>query len=75
MEARSIDVLVSKPDKTAALKELDKTRKVLRELGDWEHDVLYPLATRQVTIDLVDGVKVNYRKFGTALKPIAGLDD
>jgi hypothetical protein len=43
------------------------------ELGDYERDVLYPLATRQVEIDLDDGVKVNYPKFGDALKKITGL--
>ena len=38
-------------------------------------DVLYPLATRQLQIDLDDGVKVNYAKFGAALKKIPGLAD
>ena len=32
-------------------------RKVLLELDQYEHDVLYPLATQQVQIDLDDGVK------------------
>jgi len=31
------------------------------------------MATRQITIDLDDGVKVNYPKFGGALKKITGL--
>jgi hypothetical protein len=35
--------------------------------------VIYPLATRQVEIDLDDGVKVNYNKFPGALAKIAGL--
>jgi hypothetical protein len=35
--------------------------------------VLYPLATRRIEIDLDDGVKANYPKFGAALKPIPGL--
>lgn len=58
----------------AALKEVDRLRKVLLELEEYEHDVLYPLATRQVTIDLDDGVKANYPKFGAALKKIPGLE-
>jgi hypothetical protein len=33
-----------------------------------------PLATEQVEIDLDDGVKVNYPKFGKALKKIVSLD-
>lgn len=58
----------------AALKEADRLRKVLLELDEYEHDVLYPLASQQIAIDLDDGVKVSYPKFGTALKKIPGLD-
>ena len=35
---------------------------------------LHPLTTRQMEIDLDDGVKVNYPKLGAALKKIVGLD-
>ena len=55
-------------------KESDRLRKVLAELRDYEHDVLYPLATQQVEIDLDDGVRVNYPKFYPAVKKIAGLE-
>ncbi|WP_341258303.1 hypothetical protein [Gordonia malaquae] len=55
-------------------KEADRLRRVLAELRDYEHDVLYPLATQQVDIDLDDGVKVNYPKFYPAVKKIAGLE-
>ena len=58
----------------AAQKEVDRLRKVLLELEEYEHDVMYPLATQQIEIDLDDGVKANYPKFGTALKKIAGLE-
>ena len=58
----------------AAQKEADRLRKVLLELEEYEHDVLYPLASRQLAIDLDDGVKANYPKFGTALKKIVGLE-
>lgn len=58
----------------AAQKEADKLRKVLLELDEYEHDVLYPLASQQIEIDLDDGVKANYPKFGTALKKIPGLE-
>ena len=57
-----------------ARKEADRLRKVLLELDAYEHDVLYPLATQQIDIDLDDGVKTNYPKLGTALKTIPGLD-
>jgi hypothetical protein len=58
----------------AALKEVDRIRKVVLELDEYEHDVLYPLATQQVQIDLDDGVKANYPKFGNSLKKIPGLE-
>ena len=54
--------------------ELSKLQKSLRELEDYERDVLYPLATEKIAIDLDDGVKVNYRKFGDALYKIKGLE-
>ena len=60
-------------EKAAALKEVERLRKVLLELGEYEHDVLYPLASQQVPIDLDDGVRVNYPKFYPALKKIQGL--
>ena len=63
----------SKTEKAKALKEITKLKKDLKELVDYEHNVLYPLATRQVEIDLDDGVKLNYNKFGKALKKIPGL--
>lgn len=61
-------------EKAAALKEAERLRKVLVELSEYEHDVLYPLASQQVAIDLDDGVKANYPKFYPALKKIAGLE-
>jgi len=72
--ATSINPNSSQGDKTKALKEVDRLAKVLIELEDYERDVLYPLATEQKPIDLDDGVKVNYLKFGTAVKKITGLD-
>lgn len=55
-------------------KEADRLRKILLELDGYEHDVLYPLASKNIAIDLDDGVKVNYPKFGAALKKIPGLE-
>lgn len=55
-------------------KEADRLRRVLAELRDYEHDVLYPIATKQVAIDLDDGVKVNYPKLRPAVKKIAALE-
>jgi len=57
-------------DIAAAQKEADRIRKVLVELRDYEHDVLFPLAGQQIALDLDDGVLVNYQKLGAALKDI-----
>ena len=73
LEAVSISASATSGEKTRALKEIDKINKMNAEMEEYERDVLYPLATKQVEIDLDDGVKVNYNKFGKALKKIPGL--
>ena len=65
----------SQRDKTKALKEIEKLKKLINELEGYERDILYPLATQQIEIDLDDGVKINYNKFGNALRKVAGLTD
>ena len=72
--AASINPATGQGDKTRAIKEAERLAKVLTELDDYERDTLYPLATEQLQMDLDDGVKVNYLKFGAALKKIVGLD-
>ena len=57
------------------MKELERIQAILAELKDYEDHILYPLATRRLEIDLDDGVKVNYNKFGRALKRVAGLSE
>ncbi len=74
LEAVSISASASQGEKTKALKEIEKLNKMIVEMEEYEREVLYPLATEQVEIDLDDGVKVNYLKFGAALKKIFGLD-
>ena len=65
---------LSKGEKVKALKELDKLRKTQDALTSYERDILFPLANQRLEIDLDDGVKVNYPKFGAALKKISGLE-
>ena len=60
-------------EQSAALKNKAKFSKMLDELRAYERDVLYPLAQESIELDLDDGVKVNYLKFGSALKKIPGL--
>ncbi|EGL53076.1 hypothetical protein MAMP_00254 [Methylophaga aminisulfidivorans MP] len=73
LEAISISASASQSEKTKALKDIENLSKMIAELEEYERDVLYPLATEQVEIDLDDGVKVNYPKFGQALKKVTGL--
>lgn len=73
LEAISISSSAAKIEKTKALKEIEKLKKIIVELDDFERDTLYPLATQNIEIDLDDGVKVNYPKFGKALKKVPGL--
>ncbi len=73
LEAVSISAAATQAERTKAIKEIEKLKKIIDELDAWEHDVLYPLATQRVEIDLDDGVKVNYPKFGQAIKKVPGL--
>lgn len=61
-------VATSQSDKIKAQKDREVMEKIVKEVTDYEHDILYPLATERKEIDLDDGVKVNYLKFGKALK-------
>ena len=73
LEQISISASASQGEKTKAIKDIEKLNKTIDELETWERDVLYPMATQQIEIDLDDGVKVNYNKFGKALKKVTGL--
>jgi len=65
----------SPSEQNKAAKEKDKIQLVLLELQEYEREVLYPLATERISIDLDDGVLVNYNKFGEAIATVAGLND
>jgi len=75
LENRSISANASQGEKSKAVKEIDKINKILSELKEYEAEILYPLATQQIEIDLDDGVKVNYKKFGKALRKVTGLSE
>ena len=62
-------------EQTRAAKEKDRLRGVLLELQEYESEILYPLATERISIDLDDGVLVNYNKFGKAIQEVKGLND
>ncbi|PTQ10050.1 SAM-dependent methyltransferase [Sphingomonas oleivorans] len=75
LETLSVSTEATPAQRTKALKEVGEVTKVIEELDGYERDVLYPLATQKIEVDLDDGVKANYPKFGAALKPIKGLSD
>jgi hypothetical protein len=62
-------------EKIKAIKETDNIAKMLIELQEYERDILYPLATERISINLDDGVLINYNKFGKAVKEVDGLND
>jgi hypothetical protein len=64
----------SQGQRTKALKDMAVIAKQIDELNEWERDVVFPLAQAKIEIDLDDGVKANYPKFGAALKKIPGLE-
>ncbi|WP_371168794.1 BREX-1 system adenine-specific DNA-methyltransferase PglX [Aliiroseovarius sp. 2305UL8-7] len=73
LEKLSDDPTATQGQRSKALKDVAKIAKQIDELTDWERDVVFPLAQQQIQIDLDDGVKANYPKFGPALKKIPGL--
>ena len=62
-------------EQTRAQKGKDKLKLVILELIDYERDVLRPLAIERISIDLDDGVLVNYNKFGKAIQEVSVLND
>jgi hypothetical protein len=72
-EQISISGSASQKEKADALKMMMKLDKAIDEVNNYEREVLYPLATQNITVDLDHGVKQNYPLFGNALKKIAGL--
>ena len=61
-------------EQTKAAREKDRIKAILLELQEYERE-LFTLASERITIDLDDGVLVNYNKFGKAIKQVAGLND
>lgn len=68
-----LESALQQAERAGNAKEADRLRKILVELNEYEHDTLFPKASENIVIDLDDGVKANYPKFGAALKKIPGL--
>jgi type II restriction/modification system DNA methylase subunit YeeA len=75
LDKLSDDPSASQAQRTKALKDAALVVKQIDELTDWERDVVFPLAQQKIEIDLNDGVKANYPKFGSALKKIVGVSE
>jgi hypothetical protein len=73
LEKQADDQSAAQSQRTKALKDAANIAKQLDELHEWEREVMFPLAQQQLQIDLDDGVKANYPKFGSALRKVAGL--
>ena len=56
------------------VREGEKMQSAITECRTYEDRVLYPLATRNLEIDLDDGVLVNYLRLGDALRSIPALE-
>ncbi len=74
LEKLSDDPSASQGQRTRALKDMAVIARQIDELNEWEREVVFPLAQSRIGIDLDDGVKANYPKFGAALKPVKGLE-
>ncbi|MBW3079632.1 BREX-1 system adenine-specific DNA-methyltransferase PglX [Bifidobacterium simiiventris] len=72
LNAQSEALLAS--GKPAEVRKGEKLRTAIKECTDYERDVLYPLATRNLPVDLDDGVLVNYLRLGPALRTIPAIE-
>jgi len=70
-----IEVEGSVTEQNKARKEIDRINVMLEDCMQYEAEILYPLATERITMDLDDGVLVNYNKLGSAVAKVAGLND
>jgi hypothetical protein len=70
-----IEVNGTPSEQSKARKEIDKIDIKLADCKQYEAEILYPLASERIALDLDDGVLVNYNKLGSAVATVAGLND
>jgi type II restriction/modification system DNA methylase subunit YeeA len=70
-----LEVSGSASEQNRARKELEKIEDMLADCRAYETDILYPLAAERISLDLDDGVLVNYNKLGKAVAEVPGLND
>ena len=74
LERLEIKNSVANAEKTKIMKDIQRIESIINELEKWEKEVIFPLASQRIEIDLDDGVKTNYPQFGQSLKKISGLN-
>lgn len=70
-----IEVVGSVTEQNRARREIDRINVMLEDCMQYETEILYPLATERIALDLDDGVLVNYNKLGSAVAWVDGLND
>ena len=65
---------LERSDRAKDKREAEKLHKAVTECKAYEDNILYPLATRNLEIDLDDGVLVNYLRMGQALRKIDPIE-
>jgi hypothetical protein len=70
-----IEVNGTLSEQSKARKEIDKIDIKLADCKQYEAEILYPLASERIALDLDDGVLVNYNKLGAAVALVPGLND
>ena len=65
---------LERSDRARDKREAEKLHKAVTECKAYEDNILYPLATRNLEIDLDDGVLVNYLRMGQALRTIPAIE-
>lgn len=66
-------VSLSGKEKTRKEKEIKEIDKILKDLAEYDKKLDH-MAKQYISIDLDDGVRVNYCKFKDVLAPISGLE-
>jgi type II restriction/modification system DNA methylase subunit YeeA len=72
---QQVQISGSTAEQNKAIKQIDRLDKMISDCEAYEREILFPLATERISIDLDDGVLVNYNKMGKAVMEVAGLND
>ncbi len=64
---------LERENSSTSARQLNNYRLIADDLNDYEQ-ILYSVAISNISLDLDDGVKVNYNKLGKALKEVKGLN-